>query len=85
MFQKSVCALLFMQGSVRKLFYLVYNLVNNKIAVERFKKNPEIEAVDILLQERMPEKAIITKENKDTLHNKYKTHQVYNPFNFLCW
>ena len=28
-------------------------------------KNPQIEAVSILLQETMPEKFIITKENKE--------------------
>ena len=41
------------------------NLINDKILIKRFSKNPEIEAVDILLQERMPEKAIITKETKE--------------------
>ena len=43
----------------------INNLINNNILVKRFNNNPEIEAVDILLQERMPEKAIITKEKKE--------------------
>ena len=44
----------------------------NKILIKRFHKNPEIEAVDILLQERMPKKAIITKENNfDNESNPY--------------
>ena len=43
----------------------INNLINKDILVNRFSKNPEIQAVDILLQERMPEKAIITKEKKE--------------------
>ena len=45
----------------------INNLINNEIIVKRFKKNPEIQGVDILLQERMPEKAIITKKNKEKI------------------
>jgi len=41
--------------------------------------NPEIEAVDILLQERMPEKAIITKEKKEKIDKiKAKDYQSYS-------
>ena len=43
----------------------INNLINDNILVKRFMQNPEIEAVDVLLQERMPEKAIITKEKKE--------------------
>ena len=43
----------------------INNLMNNKIVQKRFVQNPEIEAVDILLQERMPENIIITKEEKE--------------------
>lgn len=43
----------------------INNLFNNNILQNRFIKNPEISAVSILLQERMPETAIITKENKE--------------------
>ena len=40
--------------------------------------NPEIEAVDILLQERTPEKAIITKEKKEKIEKvKIKDYQNY--------
>lgn len=45
----------------------INNLLNNNIIQKRFNKNPEIEAVDILLQERMPIKMIITKENKEKI------------------
>ena len=41
------------------------NLINNNVFQKRFIKNPEIEAVTVLLQERMPETFIITKEEKE--------------------
>ena len=43
----------------------INNLMNNNIIQKRFVQNPEIEAVDVLLQERMPENIIITKEEKE--------------------
>ena len=43
----------------------INNLMNNNIVQKRIVQNPEIEAVDILLQERMPENIIITKEEKE--------------------
>ena len=62
----------------------INNFINNNILEKRFSKNPEISAVDILLQERMPEKAIITKEKKEKVEkiklnkqNNY-TVRVYN-------
>lgn len=45
----------------------INNLINNNILQERFIENPEIKAVDILLQERMPEDVIITKEKKEKI------------------
>ena len=65
----------------------INNLINNDILVKRFSNNPEIEAVDILLQERMPEKAIITKEKKEKVqklkmqgYDNY-TEKEYNKIN----
>jgi len=56
----------------------INNFINNNILVERFSNNPEIEAVDILLQERMAEKAIITKEKKEKIEKvKPKDYQNY--------
>ena len=56
----------------------INNLINNNILVNRFMKNPEIEAVAILLQERMPEKAIITKEKKEKVQKiKPKDYENY--------
>ena len=56
----------------------INNLINDRILVKRFSSNPEIEAIDILLQERMPEKAIITKEKKEKVQKlKLKDYENY--------
>ena len=56
----------------------INNLFNNNILQKRFVKNPEISAVQILLQERMPETAIITKENKEKVEKlKYVDYEDY--------
>ena len=56
----------------------INNFINNNILVKRFMNNPEIEAIDILLQERIPEKAIITKEKKEKIEKvKPKDYQNY--------
>ena len=55
----------------------INNLINNNILQNRFHANPEIEAVDILLQEKMPEDMIITKEKKERIERiKYKFHST---------
>ena len=43
----------------------INNLINNQVLQKRFMENPEVKAVSILLQERMPENVIITKEKKE--------------------
>ena len=54
------------------------NLFCDNILQKRFMKNPEMEAVSILLQETMPEKAIITKEKKEKVEKlKYKDYENY--------
>ena len=56
----------------------INNLINKNILVKRFMKNPEIEGTKILLQERMPEKAIITKEKKEKIEKlKPKDYENY--------
>ena len=56
----------------------INNLFNQNILQKRFMKNPEIEAIDILLQETMPETAIITKEKKEKVEQlKYKDYENY--------
>ena len=57
----------------------INNLFNNQIFQKRFMENPEIEAVSILLQERMPETYIITKENKEKPEKlKYRDYENYS-------
>ncbi len=56
----------------------INNLFNDNILQKRFMKNPEINAVDILLQERMPDTAIITKESKEKVEKlKYIDYEDY--------
>ena len=56
----------------------INNLLNNDILIKRFNLNPEIQAIDILLQERMPDKAIITKERKEKVEKvKIKDYESY--------
>ena len=43
----------------------INNLINNNVFQKRFVKNPEIEAVTVLLQERMPETFLVTNEEKE--------------------
>ena len=57
----------------------INNLFNNNVLQKRFIKNPEIASINILLQERMPESAIITKENKEKIEKlKYKDYEDYS-------
>ncbi len=56
----------------------INNLFSKDILTKRFIKNPEIEAVSILLQETMPETSIITKEKKEKVEKlKYKDYENY--------
>ncbi len=61
----------------------INNLINNNILQKRFMTNPEIEGTQILLQERMPETFIITKENKEKIEKiKYKDYEGYTEQTF---
>ncbi|MCI8397617.1 MAG: hypothetical protein HFJ52_08500 [Clostridia bacterium] len=56
----------------------INNLVNKNIFPNRFMRNPEIQAIDILLQERMPRNMLITKERKEkTKKIKYTGYNNY--------
>lgn len=56
----------------------INNLINKNILQKRFMKNPEIQAIDILLQERMPRDMLITKERKEkTKKIKYTGYSNY--------
>ena len=56
------------------------NLFNRNILQKRFMNNPEIESVEILLEERMPENVILTKEQKERVEKvkniDYETYSV---------
>ena len=55
------------------------NLFFDNIFQKRFMENPEIEAVDILLQERMPKEAILTKEKKEKVEKlKPEDYESYS-------
>ncbi len=56
----------------------INNLFKENILQKRFHKNPELEALDILLQEKMPEQMIITKEEKKKPEKiKYVDYENY--------
>ena len=56
----------------------INNVFHENILQKRFTQNPEIQAITILLQETMPEKAIITKEDKEKVEKlKYKDYENY--------
>ncbi len=66
------------------------NLFNKNILQTRFMNNPEIEAVEILLEERMPENVIITKEQKEKVekvknidYETYAVREFNKPFDKL--
>ncbi len=62
----------------------INNLINNNIFQERFMKNPEVEAVSILLQEKMPETFIVTKEEKKEKPEKQK-YQDYENYSVVAY
>ncbi len=56
----------------------INNLLNNNIFQKRFMQNPEIEGTKILLQERIPETFITTKDTKEKIEKiKYKEYTDY--------
>ena len=56
----------------------INNLFNDNILQKRFIRNPEINAVNVLLQERIPETSIITKETKEKIEKlKYVDYEDY--------
>ena len=56
----------------------INNLFNKNILQKRFSENPEIKQAEILLQERMPETFIITKEEKEKQEKlKYQDFENY--------
>lgn len=57
----------------------INNLFNNKILQKRFMKNPEMQSIKLLLEERKPENMLITKEEKEKVEKiKYLDYEDYN-------
>ena len=57
----------------------INNLINNNILQKRFMLNPEMQSINILLEERMPENVIITKEKKEKVEKiKYENFDFYS-------
>lgn len=57
----------------------INNLFNDFILQKRFMQNPEMQSVKILLEERMPENVIITKEEKEKVSKiKYENFASYS-------
>ena len=55
----------------------INNLVNKAILQKRFHQNPQIRSVDILLQEKLPEDMILTKDRKEKIEKiKYKGYDT---------
>ncbi len=76
--QKASVVKTYMAHHQSLILLAINNLFNNNILQKRFIENPEIEATQILLQERMPEKAILTKENKEKVEKpKYVDYENY--------
>ncbi|MBQ9279781.1 MAG: hypothetical protein IJ215_01865 [Clostridia bacterium] len=57
----------------------INNLMNQNILQREFVKNPEIRATQILLQERVPQNVVYTKEKKEKVNIlKYKDYEELN-------
>mgnify|MGYP005765046221 CR=1 FL=1 len=78
--EKSAVVKTYMAHHQGLILLSIDNLFNNNIFQKRFMENPEIEAVGILLEERMPENVIITKEQKEKVEKikniDYETYAV---------
>ena len=56
----------------------INNLFNDYILQKRFMQNPEMEATSVILQERKPDKFIVTKEDKEKIEKlKYTDYEDY--------
>ncbi len=56
----------------------INNIVNRKILNKRFFENPEIESADILLQERMPDSIMISKNSNERLKKQKYVNVFYD-------
>ncbi len=76
--EKSAVVKTFMAHHQGLILLSIDNLFNNNILQKRFSDNPEIKSIEILLQERLPENIITTKEKKEKTEKlKYKDYESY--------
>ena len=76
--QNSAVVMTYMAHHQALLLLSINNLLSDNILQKRFMKNPELCAVSILLQEKMPETFIITKEEKEKPSKlKYQDYENY--------
>ena len=76
--QKSQAVKTYMAHHQALILLSINNLLNKNILQKRFMKNPEIEGIEVLLQERMPETFITTKEKKEKVEKiKYMDYEDY--------
>ena len=76
--QKNVVVQTYMAHHQGLILLSINNLMNDGVLQRRFMKNPEVEAIDILLQERMPNNVLVTKEKKEKVGKlKYKDFEQY--------
>lgn len=55
------------------------NFFNDNVLQKRFMKNPQMQAIKILLEEKMPENMVITKEEKEKVEKiKYVDYEDYS-------
>ncbi len=76
--KKSMVVQTYMAHHQALILLSINNLINDNILQKRFMENPEIKAIDILLQEKMPKDMLITKEKKEkTRKIKYTAYDSY--------
>ena len=68
--KKYIIVKCFMAHHQGLIFLSINNFINDYILRKRFNDNPEIDAVNVLLQENMPKNVIITKETKEKIEKK---------------
>ena len=85
--QKNALVKTYMAHHQGLILLSINNLINNNIIQKRFMENPEIKAVKILLEEKMPENVIITKTEKEKVdkiknidYETYKIREFHKPY-----
>ena len=88
--EKSAVVKTYMAHHQGLILLSIDNLFNTNVLQKRFMENPEIAATQILLEERMPENVVITKEQKEKVekiktidYETYAVREYTKPFSKL--